>query len=987
MSEAPGTPDLDRDNPWAGLGSITEDEKDYFHGRDREIANFQQLVMRGPLAVLFGKSGFGKTSLLNAGLFPLLRQADFLPIYVRFNFTDLDVPLVDQVKSTISAVLDKNGIEGKRPRADETLWAFFHAIKSEFWNDRQRLATPVLVFDQFEEVLTLGSSRPQHRLALFDELTWLVENRVPPAVQTYLQRAEENAGAFDFSKSVFKVILSFREEYVADIEGLAREIPEIMTNRMRLGAMDGLQARDAINLSGGHLIEDGVTEKIIAFLADVKEPIKSDLDLERLEVDPTLLSIICRELNNQRRAAGAAKITADLLTFSQDQIVADFYHENIRHCGPTAKRFIEDKLIDRGGRRIMCSMDDAIAEGIAEPAINDLVSRHILRRDERYQTKFIELTHDVLTDVAKSDRDQRAERERRDLEEAKRHRRNRRLALGAAAVFALLVLVITVSAYSVSMDRRAFVLQIVTINSAIYDKLEFVPGANEAICEMIRDSSHFVRQQNQLDESGRLLLAATYILMADRLMISGSTEGALWELNRARDNVDWPLAARETESLWNNDLVTEPPALCGSPTPLWSQSASVDWMDRLRQLPAQVADHLSGLAARIVSRNAAEDPVGLLRAEILIHYGRATMNLDPTGTGEESIHAEQDFKKAIELLGSQYSDDKCQGGAQPGTDAHRRLLERALGYLVTLDIASINNQLQAGANENLRRKLSAPQCADKTRGAIILSINQKKRVDEAQIFWRRERAFYDLETASLETVEARIEGKIPDAVAIGKHYDQALDRMQNLVDAETRDPRLKAPLFRERIGVAFLQFKDAEYFAKHPLSRDQADPQKKVPKLFKSAQKTFQDLMQLDPQTYYWPLISYQIEVAQGRMELNQSKDDTKQAPSHAREALSDYIAARTAVCRLLSLEQNQSQQNPTTTKALEETGDLLRGIFLAPGKAALEPVKDAPELDDPNLAAITDGFSSAAKSQERDLVRHSAERVNCAKSGFWGAS
>ena len=78
---------LDPENPWPGLAWFDESAAQFFNGRRREIAELKRLVLDAPLTVLFGRSGLGKTSLLTAGLFPSLRQANFVPVYLRFDFT------------------------------------------------------------------------------------------------------------------------------------------------------------------------------------------------------------------------------------------------------------------------------------------------------------------------------------------------------------------------------------------------------------------------------------------------------------------------------------------------------------------------------------------------------------------------------------------------------------------------------------------------------------------------------------------------------------------------------------------------------------------------------------------------------------------------------------------------------------------------------------------------------------------------------------
>ena len=92
-------PQLDDENPWPGLESFQENERSFFFGRDGEAAVLQEYVLDAPVTVLYGRSGLGKTSLLRAGLFPLLREQHFLPVYMRFEVKPGAAPTVSPVAS------------------------------------------------------------------------------------------------------------------------------------------------------------------------------------------------------------------------------------------------------------------------------------------------------------------------------------------------------------------------------------------------------------------------------------------------------------------------------------------------------------------------------------------------------------------------------------------------------------------------------------------------------------------------------------------------------------------------------------------------------------------------------------------------------------------------------------------------------------------------------------------------------------------------
>ena len=77
---------------YPGIRSFSDNaaEQQLFFGRDREVRELLHQILSTQLLVVYGKSGRGKTSLLQAGIFPRLRQRDFLPLTIRLN--DLEQP-------------------------------------------------------------------------------------------------------------------------------------------------------------------------------------------------------------------------------------------------------------------------------------------------------------------------------------------------------------------------------------------------------------------------------------------------------------------------------------------------------------------------------------------------------------------------------------------------------------------------------------------------------------------------------------------------------------------------------------------------------------------------------------------------------------------------------------------------------------------------------------------------------------------------------
>lgn len=411
---------VDAQNPWLGLVSFTEETRGYFHGRDEEAAELGRRVQRKLLTILFGQSGLGKTSILQAGLVPRLRPEGYCPVYVRLDYDPHSPPPSEQIKRAVFRATEAAGTWTQSGSAvsGETLWEFLHHRDDILKDAGGRTLTPILIFDQFEEIFTLAQSDDAGRKRaqeFLTDLADLVENRPPASLEARIDRDEADAAKFDFARADYRILISLREDYLAHLEGLKGQMPSVTQNRMRLARMTGPQAVAAVRAPATHLVSEAVAEAVVRFVA-------GGADLARAEVEPSLLSLICRELNNARLAKGEAEISASLLAGSRDTILTGFYQRALADQPPGVQTFIEDVLLTDSGFRESVAKERVrkafAAAGAAEGALALLVDRRLLRVEDRLDLRRVEITHDVLCSVIGASRSVRREREA--LEESKR---------------------------------------------------------------------------------------------------------------------------------------------------------------------------------------------------------------------------------------------------------------------------------------------------------------------------------------------------------------------------------------------------------------------------------------------------------------------------------------------------------------------------------------------------------------------------------------
>src|SRR3984957_14751638 len=216
----PKTSVVNPESPWLGLRPFTEGAREYFFGRDAEVRDIFQRVVHKPLTVLFGRSGLGKTSLLQAALVPRLRDAGFLPIVLRLIYAEGAAPLlrqfVDGLVAALAPVLpDLDASLTRLPDAAKLPWLLFH--DPQFGLTVPEAPRPVVLLDQFEEIFTMGQATSERQAAaaeFLEMLADLVENRVPESLRSLLETDESMADRLDYAARPAKILLSLREDFL-----------------------------------------------------------------------------------------------------------------------------------------------------------------------------------------------------------------------------------------------------------------------------------------------------------------------------------------------------------------------------------------------------------------------------------------------------------------------------------------------------------------------------------------------------------------------------------------------------------------------------------------------------------------------------------------------------------------------------------------------------------------------------------------------------
>ncbi|MFK7946600.1 MAG: hypothetical protein AB8G11_03335 [Saprospiraceae bacterium] len=412
---------------------FSRDYRSVFFGRSDDIEGLYKYLNVHKLTVLHGKSGLGKSSLLNAGLIPKFEENNnFLTVFVRFgSYQDGSTAtpksiFVNRIKEEL---IDENSLffedlNLKNP----SIWQYFKTLQWDF----QDFDGVLLVLDQFEEVFTYPKAAVEEFGREFSEL---VNDRIPEDFQKRLyetadnsnQYLENNADKIQFTNNdmALKILVGIRSDRLSYLDRLSDYLPNILKNLYGLLPLNRTQAREAIAAPAQKQLDD-LEKRLFGNVAFATSPFAYNsafLDhiLDFLSkgyhqtIEPFLLQIICQEVEavvQQRQLSTISKTDIDSL----DNVVQNYYTNIVK--GTTTqdnqatnftefeqlivRYLVETQLINTSSTpNTRISLDQAVLEkrGATTNILTTLVDKRLLRQEPNTVSGMsYEVSHDTLID-------------------------------------------------------------------------------------------------------------------------------------------------------------------------------------------------------------------------------------------------------------------------------------------------------------------------------------------------------------------------------------------------------------------------------------------------------------------------------------------------------------------------------------------------------------------------------------------------------------
>ena len=411
-------------NRYPGVKPFSVSENFMFFGRQTDVEALNTLIFLKQTVVLYGKSGYGKSSLINAGIIPKLQENESWSYFsIRFNNyfekeTEQNLSPLQTVKKRLSENIKpspKNVLDKLIPNENSFwYWVKQHQLHNEKTNF-------IFFFDQFEELFTYS----KEQISEFSEqLSELLYNTLPLKFKNRIAEAEENNLVNDdehdflYQKPDVKVVFSIRSDRLSLLNSLTDKHPYILKHCYELNALNTTDAKQAI-------VEPAKLSKDFGFLTPefsftpqaIEKILNSIANPDDGKIEAATLQIICRFVEDNLVAV-QNNLSINEADLGEIADIFQHYYENIlsklskkeRH---QAQHLIEDELIDGSRRNPLSATYITTKFGLTEQLLNQLEQSSLLRKERDASGRILyEVSHDSLvTAIEKVAQDRRKDEE------------------------------------------------------------------------------------------------------------------------------------------------------------------------------------------------------------------------------------------------------------------------------------------------------------------------------------------------------------------------------------------------------------------------------------------------------------------------------------------------------------------------------------------------------------------------------------------------
>lgn len=392
-----------------GLRPFETDEKDLFFERETSVNEVFKSINFKKITTLHASAGIGKTSILKAGVIPLLEKKSKFKIFylsVKNYMKKSAQNIFEQINEQIDNQIPKNSYLDKIIEPEETLWYKFKRIEAA--SDTKL----VLILDQFENIFSYEETQIS---VLKRELHSLIYEQIPVRLRDCIsQKLEKNPDTLTslglkklYEKINIKIVFSIRTDKLQKLEYFEDKL-NIYENIIQIKAINSTNAKNILlktsSFKHKYNIDNNLISKPFTICQSLVDKILLFLTKNNTqEIETYQLQIIGKEIENISYKNDKQNISLNDLKKFED-IYRDYYETIIEKIKDqeqqiSARKLIEDELIFEYEKRKLTIYEGVILQkyNISEETLKYLVDNHLIKiiRNKNNEI-FYEISHDAL---------------------------------------------------------------------------------------------------------------------------------------------------------------------------------------------------------------------------------------------------------------------------------------------------------------------------------------------------------------------------------------------------------------------------------------------------------------------------------------------------------------------------------------------------------------------------------------------------------------
>jgi WD40 repeat protein/tetratricopeptide (TPR) repeat protein len=436
--------------PYPGIEPYAYAERNIFFGRDAEARRLCRLVVLYRGVLLYSDSGNGKSSLINAGLIPLAMQEGYRPQKIRVQPKKGQEFVIERPSE--EATGHQHSLPPLPPLGQATQRTTLSVERFlELLQQEAATAHPLLVFDQFEEWVTL-----------FEEDS--VEQKIGEARAIQEGICKAIVSLLNHSTLPVKVLISLREDYLAKLTPFFTLCPNLPDQYLRLVPLSGDRVYQVIR--GPFDRYPGKYAREIS--PNLAKEIQTQFENRGggAPVRLTEIQIVCRKL------FASSKEGEELEEYFTQQkgvqgILEQYLEQALESLEAQQREpavCLLTRMVTSAGTRMVIPEEDLLGRVEREDGIpRELLSKtlasleqnaKLVQREARRDVNYCEIASEFLVGwIRRKAQEHRLQAEQSKLEQQRRTKR-RRLAVRVSVGFVLLLAVAVGSFYKIRAIRR-----------------------------------------------------------------------------------------------------------------------------------------------------------------------------------------------------------------------------------------------------------------------------------------------------------------------------------------------------------------------------------------------------------------------------------------------------------------------------------------------------------------------------------------------------